>query len=48
MQARADRSSKLMEWAFDIFKNVNLLFEKGTVMAQVPVFSPTRQDQFDC
>ncbi|HRK98392.1 MAG: D-alanyl-D-alanine carboxypeptidase [Alphaproteobacteria bacterium] len=43
MQARADESSKLMEWALTSFKNVNL-FEKGTVMAQVPVvLSPTRQ-----
>ncbi len=36
MQARADESAKLMEWALTSFKNVEIL-KKGTVLAEVPV-----------
>jgi D-alanyl-D-alanine carboxypeptidase (penicillin-binding protein 5/6) len=36
MQARADESAKLMEWALTSFKNIEIL-KKGSVLAQVPV-----------
>lgn len=36
MQARADESAKLMEWALTSFKNVEVL-KKGAVLAEVPV-----------
>ncbi|MDD2761876.1 MAG: D-alanyl-D-alanine carboxypeptidase [Methylomonas sp.] len=43
MQARADESAKLMEWALSSFKNVNMV-NKGDVLAEVPVvLSPVRK-----
>lgn len=43
MQARADESAKLMEWALTSFKNVEMV-NKGAVLAEVPVvLSPVRK-----
>ncbi len=43
MQARADESSKLMEWALTNFKNLNIV-KKGAVVAEAPVvLSDTRK-----